>query len=134
MTDAVLLTYDPENAGKLPAKFVVPPTPTDAAVKPQAAASALLSSIDQQNRKFGEFQERLLTPVANSVLVEYVLPWYKEITTLLVQTLRLSLISVSLSNQLALTSGASGLAKMVDMLNRALKAKCLASQLRQRKS
>jgi hypothetical protein len=63
----------------------------------------------------------------NAALVALALPFYAKVTEILLQTLRLSVVSVSLSNQLALTTSAIALAKTVDFLNRGLKAKCLAN-------
>jgi hypothetical protein len=126
MTDAVLLIYDPDTANKLPARFTVPPTPSDA-VLPQAAAMAVLSRITALEQKQQSFRERVLTPMPNLSLIALVQPFFDEITNLLLDTLRLSIMSESVSHQLALTNGAIGIAKAADLINRGVKAKCLAN-------
>jgi hypothetical protein len=127
MTDAIILSYDPEAAAKLPARFAVPPMPTETGVRPQVAAVAVLAAIDAAEAALEEFRRRALAPLPNLTLIALTLAFYERVTTLLVQALRLSVISDSISNQLALTSNVSAIAKAIDLVNRGVRAKCLAN-------
>jgi hypothetical protein len=127
-TDAIILVYDPERAAHLPAKFVVPPMPSDStAGKPLLACADLMAAVQGQLGKLPQFRETLLGALTNEELVALIEPFYAEVNVVLTHTLRLSVSSVSLSNQLALTSAASGLARVVDNLNRGLRSKLLAN-------
>jgi hypothetical protein len=96
-------------------------------MQPQVAAVNLLTAVTARRAKVPEFRAELAKPLANASLVALALRFYEEVTDVLQQTLRLSVVSVSLKNRIALTGNASTLAITVDLINQSLKAKCPAN-------
>ena len=128
MTDVVPMQYEPEKASKLPPKFRLPAVPPDAAeAKPQDVAARLVQAIDSQAGAVQEMKSMIVGTASNDQLMSKLVPFYEKMTSILEDSLKLSVCSVDMNNQMGMTAAATSLAKSVDLMNKGIKAKFLAT-------
>ena len=125
MTDEVPLTYDPDQASRIPRVFELPNVSNAANIKAQEAAQNAINAVN--GLSLDQYAGYIGQNPPNSQLVDTTLSFNKQLEGILEKVLLVSLCSINLQNKLNLTTAATQLCTGLGQLNRAIRSKCLAS-------
>ena len=120
LTNILELKYDPDNASRLPRRFEIPQIPV-------VENDLTVSEASETLEKLIPDLSSLNLSLDNNKLITNGLQVFSLISMFLEQELRVSLTSLSLKNQIALTANVNTLVNQTESLNKALRAKCLAN-------
>jgi len=129
MTNVAQYKYDPESSSRLPIKYSIPPIPLlslDCTVKKMS--DEFLESKDilekyMENTKLFVHQ----APIENSEIINSSLRMINQTTDFLTRLLGVSISSLSIDNQVSITSCANKIVSLVNAFIKCLKSKCLAN-------
>lgn len=126
MTDEVPICYEPDQANRLPQKFVLPVIDqVSNSVKLQEAANDALKDISNLN--VSEYADSIASLQTNKQIVDATLLFYEKVNSILRKSLLVSIQSVNLQNKLDITSNCNTFCDLINMLNKIIKNKCLGS-------
>jgi hypothetical protein len=122
MDDSSQLVFDPENAAKLPRAFEVP-----AVVGGAVGDAQLVPTLYRIAQNLKQYRDLYWNPVPNTQLVSGIELFFNDAKIVIIETIRLSGMSISLGNSLALRESAKKFGAVVNGLLTALRGKLLAN-------